>query len=80
MSAGAAGRDELRAAAARIFRSDQAAEAFLSLHCPALGGVPAKLAEAGRGAEVLRFLETLARDAPPPPPALFGVPLPWMKR
>ncbi len=71
--------DEIRAAAARVFRGDQAARAFLELRSPALGGVPAELVQAGRGDEVLRFLERLAEDAPPPPPSIFGIPLRWKK-
>ena len=70
-----AGLAEVRAAAARIFRGPQATEAFLRLHSPALGGVPVDLVEAGRGDEVLRFLERLAIEAPPPPPSIMGIPL-----
>ncbi len=71
----AVGMDEIRAAAARVFRGKQAAEAFLTLRSPVLGGVPVELVEAGRGDEVLRFLERLAENAPPPPPSIFGIPL-----
>ena len=69
------GIDEIRAAAAKVFRGEQAARAFLELKSPVLGGVPVKLVEAGRGDEVLRFLERLAENAPPPPPSILGIPL-----
>jgi hypothetical protein len=72
--------EEIRAAAARVFRGDQAARAFLELRSPALGGVPAELVKAGRGDEVLRFLERLAAEAPPPPASIFGIPLRWGKK
>lgn len=67
--------DEIRAAAARIFRGPQAAEAFLKMPSPVLGGVPMELVAAGRADEVLRFLERLAEQAPPPPPTIFGIPI-----
>ena len=70
-----AGMDQIRAAAARVFRGPQAAEAFLGLRSPALGGTPKELVEAGRGDEVLRFLEKLAHDAPPPPTSILGIPI-----
>lgn len=67
--------DEIRAAARKVFTSEQAAEAFLRLDSPVLGGVPLELVEAGRGHEVLAFLARLAREAPPPPLRIFGIPL-----
>lgn len=74
-----AGMDEIRAAAHRVFRSDQAVDAFLELSSPTLGGTPRALIEAGRGDEVLQFVERLAREAPPAP-SIFGVPLSWLRR
>ncbi len=70
-----ASEQEVRAAAAKVFRSPQAADAFLRLANPTLGGVPLTLVQQGRGDEVLAFLERLAIEAPPPPPSIFGIPL-----
>ncbi len=67
--------ERVREAAARVFRAPQAARAFLELDSPALGGVPLELVKAGRTEEVLRFLERLEAEAPPPPPRIFGIPL-----
>jgi hypothetical protein len=73
--------DELRAAAQKVFPTAQAADAFLRLHAPALGGIPIELAKAGREREVLAFLERLAAEAPAPPPSIFGLPLGgWFRR
>lgn len=72
--------DVIRAAARKVFTSPQAADAFLNLESPVLGGVPLELVEAGRGDEVLAFLERLAREAPPPPVRIFGIPLGWKRR
>lgn len=63
-------KEEVRAAAAKIFRTDQAARAFLSVPNPKLGGIPLKLTEDGRGDEVVAFLEKLAEIAPAPPSGL----------
>jgi len=71
--------DEIRAAARKVFTSAQAAEAFLRLDSPVLGGVPLELVEAGRGHEVRAFLDRLAREAPPPGPRIFGIPLNWKR-
>jgi hypothetical protein len=57
--------EQIRAAALKVFTSRQAADAFLELESPALGGVPLELVRAGRGDEVLAFLDRLAREAPP---------------
>jgi hypothetical protein len=62
--------EQARAAAAKLFRTDQAANAFLSVPNPKLGGVPLKLIEEGRGDEVVAFLEKLAEVAPAPPSGL----------
>ncbi len=75
----AVGMDEIRAAAERLFRGPQGARAFLEMRSPVLGGSPAELVEAGRGEEVLRFLEKLLREAPPPGPRIFGIPIRWGK-
>lgn len=72
--------EQIRAAALRIFRGPQAAEAFLKLHSPVLGGVPLELVEAGRGDEVLRFLDRLALQAPPPARSIFGISLDRFRR
>lgn len=68
--------EEIREAAAKVFRQRQAVNAFLELKCPKLGNKsPVELVLAGRGEEVLAFVEQLARDAPAPPPSIFGIPL-----
>lgn len=72
--------EAIRAAALKVFTSRQAADAFLRLDSPKLGGVPLELVEAGRGDEVLAFLEQLAQEAPPPPLRIFGIPLGWKRR
>lgn len=77
---GMAELEAIRAAALKVFTSPQAADAFLRLESPALGGVPLELARSGRGDEVLAFLERLAREAPPPPPRIFGISLGWKRR
>ncbi len=66
--------DEIRTAARKVFTSAQAADAFLRLDSPTLGGVPMELVEAGRGGEVLAFLERLAQEAPPQL-KIFGFPI-----
>ncbi len=72
--------DEVRAAAVRVFRTRQAVDAFLTLPCPALGGKPEKLVEAGRENEVLAFLDRLEREAPPEPSSLAKVFGGWLGR
>ncbi len=70
--------DRVHAAAVRIFRTHQAAEAFLNLHCPELGGAtPLALMRDGRAEEVLTFLERLEREAPAPKTGVFGS---WLGR
>jgi hypothetical protein len=63
------------AAALRVFRTPQAAEAFLEIPLHDLGGSPIELLERGRGDEVLAYLAALEQDAPAPPPSMFGIPL-----
>ena len=65
------------AAALRIFRTPQAADAFLELPLHDLGATPYELIQSGRGDEVLAYLTELERDAPAPPPSMFGFPLSW---
>ena len=73
--------DEVRAVARRIFRSQQAADAFLRLPSPRLGGAaPVDLVRDGRADEVLKFLENLEREAPAPPPGLQGLFSSWLGR
>ncbi len=68
--------DEVREAARKVFRQPQAVQAFLELRSPKLGGMtPRQLVEAGRGEEVLAFVAQLEREAPAPPPSIFGIPL-----
>lgn len=68
--------DEVREAARKVFRQRQAVDAFVELRTPKLGGkTPRELVEAGRGDEVLAFVDELARVAPAPPPSIFGFPL-----
>ncbi len=57
--------DDVRARATHLFRTEQGAEAFLSLPCAALHGVPAELARHGRADEVLAYLLRLEAAAPP---------------
>lgn len=65
--------NEVLAAAIRVFRTEQAARAFLALPTPEFGGAtPAELARSGREAEVLEFLSRLEREAPAPPHWLFS--------
>jgi len=70
--------EQVREAAAKIFRTDQAAKAFLSVPNPKLGGVPMKLVEEGRGDEVVAFLEKLAEVAPAPPRGLDSLFRGWL--
>ena len=70
--------DEVRAAAQRVFRTRQAVDAFLTLPCPALGGKPEELVEAGRETEVLAFLDRLEHEAPPEPSSLARLFSGWM--
>lgn len=73
--------DEVRAAARRIFRSQQAADAFLRLPSSRLGGAaPVDLVRDGRAAEVLKFLEYLEREAPAPPSGIQGAFSSWLGR
>jgi hypothetical protein len=69
---------EVRSAVSKVFRTNQAADAFLSLPCPALGGVPTQLVAQGRGDEVLAFVEKLAEIAPAPPSGLGGLFQGWL--
>lgn len=57
--------EDVRAQALRLFRTEQSANAFLTAPCSALDGVPIELAENGRAAEVLFYLERLEVFAPP---------------
>ncbi len=75
-----ANEDAVRAAAMRLFRTKQAADAFLTLPCPALGGSPMALLDAGREKEVLAFLDKLEREAPAPPSGLDKVFAGWLGR
>ncbi len=70
--------DDVRAAASKIFRTPQAANAFLSVPNPKLGGTPLKLTEEGRGDEVVAFLEKLAEVAPAPPSGLDALFRGWL--
>jgi hypothetical protein len=65
--------EEIRAAALKVFTGRQAADAFLKLRSPVLGGMPLEMVKAGRGDEVLAFLDKLAREAPAPPKSIFGI-------
>jgi hypothetical protein len=68
--------EDVREAARKVFRQWQAVDAFVELRTPKLGGrTPRELVEEGRGSEVLEFIEQLAREAPAPPPSIFGFPL-----
>jgi hypothetical protein len=61
----AADKNAVLAAALKVFRTDQAAEAFLGVNNARLGGVPLRMVEEGRGDEVVAFLEALRKEAPP---------------
>lgn len=57
--------EQVREAARRVFPNRKAADGFLRLRTPKLGGQsPLELVEAGRGDEVLEFLAELERVAP----------------
>jgi hypothetical protein len=71
---------EIEAAAMRVFRTRQAAMAFLTLPCPALGAVPSQLAQSGREDEVLAFLDRLEREAPAPAATLDKIFSGWLGR
>ncbi len=64
----------------RVFRTRQAARAFLEVPSPKLGDTPAALIEAGRENEVLAFLDELEREAPPEPSSLAKVFSGWLGR
>lgn len=64
----------------RVFRTRQAANAFLSLPCPALGGAPLDLVRSGREHEVLAFLDKLEREAPPEPSSMARMFSGWLGR
>lgn len=65
--------DEVLAAATRVFRTTQAARAFLALPTPEFGGeTPQELVRTGREADVLAFLARLEQEAPPQPNWLFS--------
>lgn len=70
--------EDVEDAASKVFRTRQAVRAFLTVPCPALGGVPMKLVTQGRGDEVVAFLEKLAVTAPPPPSGLQGLFQGWL--
>ena len=71
--------EDVEDAAGKVFRTRQAVHAFLTVPCPALGGVqPLKLVEQGRGDEVMAFLEKLAAAAPAPPSGLAGMFRGWL--
>ncbi len=72
--------DDIRAAAMRVLRTRQAADAFLSLPCPALGAAPADLVKSGRENEVLAFLDRLEREAPPEPSSMSKIFSGWLGR
>jgi hypothetical protein len=72
--------DEIREAAMRVFRTPQAAKAFLTVPCPALGGTPAELIRSGRENEVLAFLDKLEREAPPEPSSMAKIFSGWLGR
>lgn len=64
----------------RVFRTKQAANAFMTLPCPALGGSPEKLIDEGREIEVLQFLDRLEREAPPEPNSMVRLFSGWLGR
>jgi hypothetical protein len=70
--------EEVRAAAAKVFRTEQAARAFLSVPSPKLGGTPLKLTQEGRGDEVVAFLKKLAEVAPPSPSGFDNLLRGWL--
>ncbi len=72
--------EQIRAAAMRVFRTRQAADAFLTLPCPALGAVPNELVKSGREGEVLAFLERLEHDAPAETPTIARLFSGWLGR
>ncbi len=64
--------EQVLAATLRIFPNRRAANGFLKLRTPKLGGLsPEELVEAGRGDEVLEFLAELEREAPASSKGLF---------
>ncbi len=67
-------------AAMRVFRTQQAARAFLEVPSPKLGGTPKALIEAGRENEVLAFLDELEKQAPAEPSSLARVFSGWLGR
>jgi len=71
---------EILEAAMRVFRTRQAAHAFMTVPCPALGGAPKQLVESGREDEVLAFLAKLEHDAPAPPATLDKIFAGWLGR
>jgi hypothetical protein len=71
--------EDVEDAAEKVFRTRQAVHAFLTVPCPALGGVkPQALVEQGKADEVIAFLEKLATAAPPPPSGLAGMFRGWL--
>jgi len=72
--------DQIRASALRLFRTRQAADAFLTIPCRPLGASPLELLKAGRGAEVLSFLANLEEEAPAPPATLDRIFAGWLGR
>ena len=71
--------DEVRLAARRIFRTDQAANAFLGAKSRLLGGsTPLELLRAGRGDEVVALLAKLQAEAPAPEGGMNGLFRGWL--
>jgi uncharacterized protein (DUF2384 family) len=67
-------------AAIRVFRTRQAAKAFLEVPSPKLGGSPAELIESGREDEVLALLDQLEREAPAEPSSMARLFSGWLGR
>jgi hypothetical protein len=59
-------RDRVRDAALALFRTEQAADAWLTLRCERLGAVPLELVDEGRGEEVIQLLQQIASEVGPP--------------
>ena len=72
--------EAIREAALRVFRTRQAANAFMTLPCTALGGTPEELVRSGREDEVLVFLDRLEREAPPAPTSMARLFSGWLGR
>jgi uncharacterized protein (DUF2384 family) len=72
--------EEILEAAMRVFRTRQAARAFLEVPSPKLGGTPAALIEAGREDEVLALLDKLEKEAPAEPSSMARIFSGWLGR